>query len=100
MAEIFKPLFRGAATTTSSTLYTTPALTTTLINSLFITNTAATSATYSIWLDDVPIALNIPVPANDSVIIEPKQIILATKTIKASASATTVFFHISGLEMS
>jgi hypothetical protein len=100
MANTFKVLFRGAATTSSTTLYTTPALTTTLISSILVTNTAATAATYDILLNNVSIANDVSVPANDSSLLEIKQVIEAGQTIKALASATTVNFHFSGLEIS
>lgn len=100
MANTFKVLFRGAASTSEATLYTTPAATTTLISSILVTNTAASSATYDILLNDVAIANDVSVPANDSALLEIKQVIEAGQTIKALASATTVNFHISGLEIS
>jgi hypothetical protein len=100
MANTFKVLFRGAASTSEATLYTTPAATTTLISSILVTNTAGSAATYDILLDDVAIANDVNVPANDSALLEIKQVIEAGQTIKALASATTVNFHISGLEIS
>lgn len=100
MANTFKVLFRGAASLTSTTLYTTPSATTTLISSILVTNTAGTAATYDILLNDVAIANDVDVPANDSALLEIKQVIEAGQTIKALASATTVNFHISGLEIS
>ena len=99
MANTFKVLFRGAATTSSATLYTVPSSTTTLINSFVITNTANTDATYDILLNDVVLANDVSVPANDSAVLELKQVIESGETIKALASATTVNFHISGLEI-
>jgi hypothetical protein len=99
MANAFKVLYRGAAATSSATLYTTPASTTTLVSSILITNTAASAATYTILFNDVSIATTVAIPANDSVIIEPKQVLATTNTIKGLASATTVNFHISGLEI-
>jgi hypothetical protein len=100
MANTFKVLFRGAAETSSTTLYTTPSATTTLISSILVTNTAGSAATYDILLDDVAIANDVSVPANDSALLEIKQVIEAGQTVKALASATTVNFHISGLEIS
>ncbi len=99
MANTFKVLYRGAAATTSATLYTTPAATTTLISSIVITNTAATAATYTLTLNGVAFATTVAIPANDSLLIEPKQIIAATQVIAGFASAVTVSFHISGLEI-
>lgn len=100
MANTFKVLFRGAASTSSTTLYTVPAATTTLVSSVLIVNTAASSATYDLLLDDVAIANDVSVPANDTTLIEIKQVIEAGGTIKGLASATTVNFSISGLEIS
>jgi hypothetical protein len=99
MANTFKVLFRGAASTSSTTLYTTPSATTTLVSSVLIVNTATSAATYDILLDDVAIANDVSVPANDTVLIELKQVLEAGQTIKALASATVVNFHISGLEI-
>lgn len=99
MANTFKALFRGAASTGSTTLYTVPASTTTLISSIVVTNTASSSGTYTLLLNDVSIATAVSIPANDSVILELKQVIAASQTIKGSASATTINFHISGLEI-
>ena len=99
MANTFKVLFRGAAATSSTTLYTTPAATTTLISSVVVTNTAAALATYSMSLDGVALATTVPVPANDSIIIELKQVLPAGDILAAHASAITVNFHVSGLEI-
>lgn len=99
MANTFKVLFRGAASTGSTTLYTVPAATTTLINSIVVTNTASVSATYSLFLNDVSVATTVSIPANDSLLLEIKQVISTGQTIKGLASATTVNFHISGLEI-
>jgi hypothetical protein len=51
-------------------------------------------------LDDVSIATTVTVGAYDSTIIDLKQVLATAKTIKGFASATTVNFHISGVEIS
>lgn len=99
MANTFKVLFRGAASTGNTTLYTVPASTTTLISSILVTNTAASAATFDLSLNDVMIANDVSVPANDTSLLEIKQVLPAGQTIKGLASATTVNFHISGLEI-
>lgn len=99
MANTFKVLSRVAAQLTSQTLYTVPASTTTLISSAIVTNTASTAATFNMLLNDVSVATLVPIPANDSVMIDMKQVLATGQTIKAFASATTVNFHISGLEI-
>jgi hypothetical protein len=99
MATTSKILFRGAASTSSTTLYTTPSATTTVVTDIVVTNTAASTATYELLLNDIVLAKTVTVGANDSTIIQLKQPLTATQTIKGLASATTVNFHISGVEI-
>lgn len=99
MPNTFKVLFRGAASTGSTTLYTTPAATTTLVNNILVTNTAGTSATYSLNMGGISMATGVSVPANDTAVLDIKQVLNATQTITGLASASTVNFHISGLEI-
>jgi len=100
MATTVKALARTAAsTTTTTTLYTVPAATTAVITNIVITNTTGTSATYTLALDGVSIATTVTIGALDSIVIDMKQVLAATKTITGGASATTVNFHISGVEI-
>jgi hypothetical protein len=99
MPTTSKALFRGAASTSSATLYTVPSSTTTVVTDIIITNTAASSGTYEILLNDVVLAKTVTVGANDSTIIELKQPLTAAQTIKGLASAVTINFHISGVEI-
>jgi hypothetical protein len=101
MATTTKVLFRGAATTTvGTTLYTVPSSTTTVITSIGITNTASTAATYTIGFAGTSFATTASISPNDTIIIEPKQVLATTNTITGGASATTVNFHICGVEIS
>jgi hypothetical protein len=100
MATTTKALARTAAATSSTTLYTVPALTTTVVTNIVVTNTAGTAATFTLLLDDVSIGTTVTVGSYDSTIIDMKQVLATTKTIKGLASATTVNFHISGVEIS
>ena len=99
MPTTSKILFRGAASTSSATLYTTPSATTTVVTDIVITNTAASSGTYELLLNDIVLAKTVTVGANDSTIIQLKQPLTATQTIKGLASAVTINFHISGVEI-
>lgn len=99
MATTAKALFRGAASTSLTTLYTVPSSTTAVVNTIVVVNSDATDATYDLYLAGTVLANDVTVPANDSAILEIKQVIDATETIQGSASATTVAFHISGIEM-
>lgn len=99
MATTSKALFRGAASTSSTTLYTVPSATTTIVTNILVTNTVAGDATFTILLDDVSAATTVTVGGFDTTVIDLKQALAATKTIKGLASATTVNFHISGVEI-
>ena len=100
MATTSKALVRQAAATSSTTLYTVPASTTTVVTNILVANTAAATATYDLLLDDVSIANDVVIAANDTVSVDLKQVLATTKTIKGLASAVTVNFHISGVEIS
>ena len=100
MANTFKVLFRGAAPTSNTTLYTVPSGKTTLVNSLVVVNTASAVATFDMSFDSIQIANDVVIPANDSLILELKQVLEASDVLAGLASASTVNFHISGLEIS
>jgi hypothetical protein len=103
MAITVKALTRAAAATSSATLYTVPnSSTTTIVTNIVVTNTAATSATFTINIDSVAILSGVSLAANTSAFFDLKQVIPANatpKTITGLASATTVNFHISGVEI-
>ena len=99
MSNTLRVLFRGAAATSSATLYTVPSNTTTLITSILVANTSGSNQTFTMSLDGVSIATTTTIPANDTNLIEIKQALGAAKTITGFASATTVNFHITGLEI-
>jgi hypothetical protein len=99
MATTTKALARGAFATSSATLYTVPASTTTVVTNIVVDNTAATAATFNILLDGVELLSAAAVDANSSVFFDLKQTLTTTKIIAGFASATTVKFHISGVEI-
>jgi len=99
MANTFKNLFRGSASTTSQTLYTVPASTTTLVNNILVANSASADATYSLSLNGVAIATAVSVPKNDTAVLDIKQVLSPTQIIAGFASASTVTFHVAGLEI-
>ena len=100
MANTPKVLFRGAATTTTTTtLYTVPSATTTIVTDIVVTNTAGTAGTFTMALAGTSIATTVTVGAYDSTVIPVKQVLVATQTIQGGASATTINFHISGVEI-
>jgi hypothetical protein len=99
MATTTKALARTAAATSSATLYTVPAATTTVITNIAVANTAGSAGTFTILLDDVDLHTTTAIAANSTVYIDLKQVLAAEKTIKGFASATTIDFHISGVEI-
>jgi len=104
MAVTSKTLARTSAATTSTTLYTQPnTTTTTVLTNMLVTNTTTSAATFSLVIAGVTAAASVAIPANDTTVIDMKQVIPPTSpaaTIAGSASTTAVNFHISGVEIS
>ena len=101
MATTTKALFRGAATTTlTTTLYTVPSATTAVVTNIIVTNPAASAATFDLSLNGVKLADTVAIAADTIFALDLKQVINATQIIQGGASATTVNFHISGVEIS
>lgn len=94
-----KTLARTAAATTSTTLYTVPSDTTAVVTNIVVANTAATAATFTLTLDGVAVISGASLAANSSAFFDLKQVLTTTKIIAGLASATTVNFHISGVEI-
>lgn len=99
MATTSKVLFRGAASTSSTTLYTTPSATTTIVTNIVICNPTASATTASILLNDIDLLGSVSVAANSSTVVDLKQVLPTTHTLKGLASSTSVDFHISGVEV-
>ena len=103
MATTTKVLARTAAATSNTTLYTVPnSSTLAIVTNIVATNTAASAATFTINIDSVALLSGVSLAANSSAFFDLKQVIPANatpKTISGSASAVTVNFHISGVEI-
>jgi hypothetical protein len=99
MAVTSKVLARTAAATSSTTLYTVPASTTAIITNIAVCNNTSTAGTFTLLLDDVELQKDTALAANSTIYIDLKQVLATTKTIKGLASATTIDFHISGVEI-
>jgi len=105
MAATPKVLSRTAATlTTTTVLYTVPASTSTIVSNIVVTNTAATAGTFTMGLGpaagQVALHTTTAIAANSTIYIDLKQVLDTTNTITGGASATTINFHISGVEIS
>ena len=100
MATNTTVLFRGAATTTvGTTLYTVPSGRTAIVSNVAVTNTASSAGTFTIALAGTALHTTTAIAANTTVYIDLKQVLAATNTITGGASATTINFHISGIEV-
>lgn len=99
MATTSKALARTAAATSNTTLYTVPSATTAIVTNIAVTNTAASSATFTLNLNGVALQSASTIAANSTAYIDLKQTLTAAQTISGSASAVTVNFHISGVEI-
>jgi len=100
MATSSKVLVRAAAATTSSTLYTVPASTSTVVSNIVVANTASTSATFTLTFNGIAIQSGSVINGNSSAYFDLKQVLNTGNIIAGFASAATVNFHISGVEIS
>jgi hypothetical protein len=103
MATTAVQMFRGAASLTSTTLYTVPTTgTQSIITNIVVTNTSASAQTFTLTFDGVSFATTAAIAANGFVLFDLKQVLPANATpkiIAGLASATSVNFHISGVEI-
>jgi hypothetical protein len=100
MATVSKALFRGAASTSNTTLYTVPSATTAIVTNVVVTNTETSGATFTLKLDGTDLATDAALTASSIATFDIKQVLDAADLLEGSASATTVNFHISGVEVS
>lgn len=100
MATTTKVLARAAAATSSATLYTVPASTTTVVTNIVVTNTSASAQTFTITFNGVSMFTTTAISANSTAMFDLKQVLNTTQIIAGLASATSVNFHISGVEIS
>ena len=104
MATTSKTLFRGAASTNTATLlYTVPSNTTTVVTNIAVVNTSTTQQTFtlSIGTNGSEVALHsaTPIEPNTTTYIDCKQVLSTAQVIDGGASATSVTFHIAGVEI-
>lgn len=101
MPQTPKALYRGAASTTvTTTLYTVPSLTTTVVTDIVVANTSGSAASFTLYLNTTMIAQTVTVGAYDTTVIPLKQVLAAGQTIQGGASTISVNFSISGIEIS
>ena len=99
MADTSITLFRGAAATSSTTLYTSPASVAVAVTNIAITNTTTGTVTATVNLATIALVSGMSVPANSTQFIDLDQIVYNAETITGTASTTAVNFHIAGYEV-
>jgi len=100
MATVTKALARVAAATSSTTLYTVPSATTTVVTNIVICNPTGSAVTASMTINAIDLLGSVSIAATSTAFFDLKQVIPATQVIAGSASSTSVDFHISGVEIS
>ena len=99
MADTSITLYRGAAATSNTTLYTSPSSVAVAVTNIAIVNDTSSAATATINLATIPLVSSISLAANTTQFIDLEQIIYNGETITGSASTTAVDFHIAGYEV-
>lgn len=95
-----KALSRGLLTNSSATLYTVPALTTTIVTNIVLANTSASAVPVTLALDGVVLVPAVSVAANTTTVIDLRQPLATTKLITGFAGTTAVIAcHIAGSEV-
>ena len=100
MATVTKALARVAAATSSTTLYTVPAATTTVVTNIVICNPTGSAVTASMTINAIDLLGAVSIAANSSAFFDLKQVVPTTHISAGSATSTSVDFHISGVEIS
>lgn len=100
MATVTKTMYRGAASLTSATLYTVPSSTIAVISNIVVTNTSSSSQTFTLGLAGTSLFTTTTIAANSTAMFDLKQQLTTTQTVTGLASATSVNFHICGVEIS
>jgi hypothetical protein len=103
MATLPKAFARGSFATSLADIYIVPtALTTSIVTNIVVTNTTNTQQTFTILLDEVEVFNTTPIAGNSTISIDIKQVLDASSSMKkitGFATATTVKYHISGIEL-
>jgi hypothetical protein len=104
MATLTKAMARGSFATSIADIYIVPtSSTTSIVTNIVVTNTTSNPRTFTILLDGVELFNNTPIESNSTVSVDLKQVLDASGTMKkisGFASANTVKYHISGIEIS
>lgn len=97
MAVTPELFYRGAAATSSTTLYT--ATTKAVLTDIVVSNTSADQQYVTITVDGVNIVPTVPVSAKQVVNLQFKTVVPSGDIIAGYATSTDVKFHLSGVEI-
>ena len=97
MAVTPELFYRGAAATSSTTLYTAPSKA--VLTDIVVSNTSANQQYVTITVDGVNIVPAVPVSANQVVNLQFKTVVPSGDIIAGFATSTDVKFHVSGVEI-
>jgi len=95
-----KQLALGTAVSTPAigTVYTVPALTTTILSAIAAVNTTASSMTITVQLNGTAYLKDVPLAANTTQFVTAPMVLTAGQTLQASASAAGAVIQVSGTE--
>lgn len=100
MPNIVKKLARVSVTTVADTaVYTTPGSAQAVVTNIVLTNTTGAAITATVKLATVDVLSAVSIAANGVFAFDLRQVIDASETITASASAVGLRLHISGMEV-
>ncbi len=91
---------RGAAATSSATLYTVPASTTAVLTDIVVSNTSTSQQYVTMTVDGINILPTVPVSANTVINLQPKTVMATAKVLAGFATSADVKLHVSGVEIS
>jgi len=96
MAAVPALFYRGAAATSSTTLYTAPSKA--VLTDIVVSNTSSDQQYVTITVDGINLVPAVPISANSVINFQFRTVIATTKIIAGFATSTGVKFHISGVE--
>jgi cellulase/cellobiase CelA1 len=103
MATLTKAMARGSFATSIADIYIVPSsAATAIITNIVVTNTTNVSQSFNILLDGVELFHNTPISGNSTISIDIKQVLDPSgtpKKVTGFATAATLKYHISGIEL-
>jgi hypothetical protein len=93
--------YRGAAATSSATLYTSPNTSgaKAVLTDIVISNTSSSQQYVTITVDGINIIPTVPVSANTVINLQPKTVLDQNKIVAGYATSADVKLHVSGVEI-